>query len=78
MREYITSEEILDVLSTVIERSENIKKSELVFDGFTGFTPIQYKLLKLILMNSRAVQISVTIDALENPNVYEGMRNLFL
>ena len=74
---YITSEEILDVLSTVIERSENIKKSELVFDGFTGFTPIQYKLLKLILMNSRAVQISVTIDALENPNVYEGMHNLF-
>lgn len=74
---YITSEEILDVLCQVVEHSQNIKRSEIVFDGFTGFTPIQYKLLNLLFINCRDVQISVTIDANERLNVYEGMHNLF-
>lgn len=74
---YITSEEILDVLCKVIERSANIRNSEIVFDGFTGFTPIQYKLLNLLLINARDVQVSVTIDAKERLNVQEGMHNLF-
>lgn len=74
---YITSEEILDVLCAVIERSANVKNSEIVFDGFTGFTPIQYKLLNLLLRNCRDVQVSVTIDSKERLNVYEGMHNIF-
>jgi ATP-dependent helicase/nuclease subunit B len=74
---YITSEEILDVLCSVISRSNLIKNSELVFDGFTGFTPIQYKLLGLLLQESRDIQVSVTIDAKEKVQVYEGMQNLF-
>lgn len=74
---YITSEEILDVLCQVIGRSENVRRSEFIFDGFTGFTPIQYKLLSLLLINSKGVQVSVTMDAKERLNVYEGMHNLF-
>ncbi|MBQ4283788.1 MAG: PD-(D/E)XK nuclease family protein, partial [Lachnospira sp.] len=74
---YITSEEILDVLCKVIERSANIRNSEIVFDGFTGFTPIQYKLLQLLLLNCRDIQVSVTIDADEKLNVAEGMHNIF-
>lgn len=75
--QYITSEEILDVLCSVIERSGNVRRSEFVFDGFTGFTPIQYKLLRLLFMYSKEVYISVTIDAAEKLNVYEGFHNLF-
>ncbi|MDY5807778.1 MAG: hypothetical protein SPM04_09590, partial [Lachnospira sp.] len=45
---YITSEEILDVLCDLVEESERIRNSELVFDGFTGFTPIQYKLIRIL------------------------------
>lgn len=74
---FITSEEILDVLCQVVDRSDMVKKSEFVFDGFTGFTPIQYKLLNLLLINSRGVQISAAIDSREAINVYEGMHNLF-
>ncbi len=74
---YITSEEILDVLCQVVERSSNIRNSEIVFDGFTGFTPIQYKLLELLLTCCRDVQVSVTIDIREKLNVREGMHNLF-
>jgi ATP-dependent helicase/nuclease subunit B len=74
---YITSEEILDVLCDVVGKSELIAGSELIFDGFTGFTPIQYRLLQLLLRYSRGVKVSVTIDRNERVNVYEGMENLF-
>lgn len=74
---YITSEEILDVLCTVIDKSQLIKDSEIIFDGFTGFTPIQYKLMRLFLIKCSRVCVSVTADTRENINVYDGMQNLF-
>jgi ATP-dependent helicase/nuclease subunit B len=74
---YITSEEILDVLCDIVGKSELIAKSELIFDGFTGFTPIQYRLLQLLLRYSRGIKVSATIDRDEKVNVYEGMGNLF-
>ncbi len=74
---YITSEEILDVLCKVIEKSKIISNSEIIFDGFTGFTPIQYKLLNLLLTICQNVYVTVTIDAREKINVRDGMHNLF-
>ena len=74
---YITSEEILDVLCKVIDKSQLIKDSEIIFDGFTGFTPIQYKLMRLFLIKCSRVCVSVTADTGENINVYDGMQNLF-
>ena len=74
---YITSEEILDVLCNVLNKSDMVKNSEIVFDGFTGFTPVQYKLIRLLLNQCRSIQISITIDRSEKVNVYEGMQNLF-
>lgn len=74
---YITSEEILDVLCQVIDKSSIIKKSEIVFDGFTGFTPIQYNLMVLLLQLCHQITVTVTIDAKEKLNVMEGMHNLF-
>src|SRR5699024_3992824 len=46
---YITQEEVLDVLCNVIDKSELIKNSVISFDGFTGFTPAQYKLIGLLM-----------------------------
>lgn len=74
---YITSEEILDVLCQVIERSDMITDSQIVFDGFTGFTPIQYKLLRLLLVKAKDICVSVTIDPEEKLNVYFGPHDLF-
>ncbi|MBP3737136.1 MAG: helicase-exonuclease AddAB subunit AddB, partial [Lachnospiraceae bacterium] len=42
---FITSEETLDLLAEAIPTSEFIRRSVLVFDGFTGFTPVQYRVL---------------------------------
>ena len=50
MRErYITAEELLDVLCRVAERSRLLRDSVLVLDGYTGFTPVQYRLLGQLL-----------------------------
>ncbi len=63
---YITQEEILDVLCDVIEDSNLIKNSVISFDGFTGFTPAQYKLLAKLMKMAKKVVISLTIDDREN------------
>lgn len=59
---YITAEEILDVLCEVIEKSQLIKNSIICLDGFTGFTPAQYKLLALLMKNAKKVIVTVTIE----------------
>ena len=42
---YITAEEILLVLSKLIDQSEWLKNSVIYLDGFTGFTPCQNEIL---------------------------------
>ena len=59
---FITAEEILEQLSNEIKNSETIKNSVIVLDGFTGFTPIQYQLLKELIIFSKKVIVTVTID----------------
>src|SRR5699024_7413563 len=63
---YITAEEILDVLCDLIEKSKFLKDSIISFDGFTGFTPSQYKLLGLLMKQAKKVIITVTIDQRED------------
>ncbi|MGB8454913.1 MAG: helicase-exonuclease AddAB subunit AddB [Anaerocolumna sp.] len=62
---YITAEEILDVLCDVIGDSNLIADSIICLDGFTGFTPAQYKLLTLLMKKAKKVLITVTIDRKE-------------
>ncbi|HEX3020773.1 MAG TPA: helicase-exonuclease AddAB subunit AddB [Lachnospiraceae bacterium] len=63
---YITTEEILDVLYDSIDNSQYIKESVICFDGFTGFTPSQYKLLTKLMHLSQKVIVTVTIDERED------------
>ena len=61
MRErYITAEELLDVLCRVAERSRLLRDSVLVLDGYTGFTPVQYRLLGQLLKLCREMYVTVT------------------
>ena len=57
---YITTEEVLDVLCRVLPQSETVKNSIMVLDGFTGFTPVQYRLLELFMLHARKVMVTVT------------------
>ena len=45
-KRYLTAEEVLGVLCRVIENAESLRGSVIVLDGFTGFTPIQYQVIR--------------------------------
>ncbi|WP_167958677.1 helicase-exonuclease AddAB subunit AddB [Anaerosporobacter faecicola] len=62
---YITTEEILDVLYDKVEESTYVKECVICFDGFTGFTPSQTKLLTKLMRLCKKVYVTVTIDERE-------------
>ena len=59
--DYITAEELLGVLCRVADASGYIKKSTIVLDGFTGFTPVQYQLLQVLMACARHIACTVTV-----------------
>ena len=59
---YITKEEVLSRLCDAVSRSEIIKNSEVYLDGFTGFTPVQNRLIRLLMSYSRGVNITLAIS----------------
>lgn len=75
--EYITTEEILDVLCTHLPESRLIRNSVITLDGYTGFTPVQYRLIELFLRYSRRVIVTVTIDPSVNMSRKTGIQELF-
>lgn len=74
---YITAEEVLSVLCQVVDQSELLKDSVLLLDEFTGFTPIQQRLVFELLKCCRRVSIALTIDAGEDPFQVRGIHQLF-
>ena len=74
---YITAEEILDVLCRVLPRSELIRKSVVTLDGYTGFTPVQYRIVELLMRYAKQVIITVSIDPEEKPYERTGIDHLF-
>lgn len=64
-KKYITAEEILEVLCEVIEQSEWVKNSIICLDGYTGFTPSQYKLIERLMTLAKKVIVTITIDPRE-------------
>lgn len=74
---YITTEETLDLLCDVLPKSKLIRGSVIAFDGFTGFTPIQNRLIQRLMALSKEVIVTVTMDAAQNPYVLDGEQKLF-
>lgn len=74
---YIASEEILEVLCRVVSKSGIIKDSVITLDGFTGFTPIQYRLIRELMTYGEKVFVTLTIDSSEPLLHMDGVTNLF-
>ncbi len=74
---YITTEETLDVLRRSLGKSQILRGSVIVFDGFTGFTPIQNRLIQELMKVSAEVVVVLTLGAQENPYVMDGEQKLF-
>lgn len=63
---YITTEDVLERLMDVSGKSELLKDSVIVLDGFTGFTPVQMKLLSTLIPLASQTYVTVTMDTDEN------------
>ncbi len=74
---YITKEELLDVLARQVGKSELLANSTIALDGFTGFTPVQERLLKELMLKCREVLVTVTMDPGEDPYQYTTPYQLF-
>lgn len=74
---YITKEEMLDVLSDAVPRSALLKGSVVAMDGFTGFTPVQVRLLGELLKVCEKVMVTVEMDGREDAFVYRHPYQLF-
>ncbi|MEE0685471.1 MAG: PD-(D/E)XK nuclease family protein [Lachnospiraceae bacterium] len=68
---YITKEEVLSKLCEVIGDSKIVKDSIIYMDGFTGFTPVQNRLLSLLLECADSVNIALTLPKEECENLTE-------
>lgn len=74
---YITAEDKPEELLRVIDKSAFFDNAVVAFDGFTGFTPVQYKLFEKILLKAQHVINTVTLPQNENYNVISGEEELF-
>ena len=74
---FITGEEQLDILCDKLALSEIIPDSVFVFDGFTGFTPVQEKVILTLLKLCRDVYVTVTVSAPESINETGSPEKLF-
>ncbi len=74
---FITTEGSLDLLRRSLERSELVRDSVVAFDGFTGFTPIQNRVIQEILRLSRETIVCLTLGEGENPYKPDGEQKLF-
>ena len=56
---YTTVEEMLDTVCRLIPQSGTVANSVIVFDGFTGFTPVQNKLIGVLMEHAISVHVAL-------------------
>ncbi len=59
---YSVSEQLLDILCEVSEQSGLLKNAAFYFDGYTGFTPNQYKLISCLMRLGKKCVFTITMD----------------
>lgn len=68
---FFTAEELPELLCDVIDSSLLVKNSEFYFDGYTGFTPVQYNVIEKMMKLSERLVFSFTIG--ENEGLVNKM-----
>lgn len=59
---YMVAEHLLSLLKEVVSESELLKNADIYFDGFTGFTPIQYSVIEELMKLNGNLYFSFTMD----------------
>ncbi len=74
---FITGEEKLDILCNKMPKAELLKGAFVAFDGFTGFTPIQERVVLKLLELDCKVYITLTLSDPEDLNTPGHEEKLF-
>ena len=64
--DYLLAEEVVEYLARLVPDSELFSNAVLVFDGFTGFTPVQQTFLEAVFPVVIDSYVALTIDARED------------
>ncbi len=62
---YVTAERVLDLLTEVAGESSILRGAVFLFDGYTGFTPVQMKLIGKLMSIVKDIYVTVTLDVRE-------------
>lgn len=63
---YTTVEETLDRTADIVHNSDTIKNSVIVFDGFTGFTPVQNNLIGKLMEYALDIHVALVMEGNEH------------
>ncbi len=74
---FVTTEGRFGLLAEAIGRSEMIRDSIVVLDGFTGFTPIQNQVIRALLERAREVRVALIMDGAARLDEGGGEEELF-
>ena len=73
----MTTEETLERLCRVLPKSRLVQGSVVVFDGFTGFTPIQNHVIATLTQLAEQVIVTLDMDEGDDPYQVTGEQKLF-
>ncbi len=59
---YMVAEQLLSLLKEVVHESKLLRGADIYFDGFTGFTPIQYDVIGALMKVCKNLYFSFTMD----------------
>ena len=65
------------MLARLLPKSELVRGSVIAFDGFTGFTPVQNRVLQQLMGLAGEVIVSVVMDGSEDMYDEKEEQNLF-
>ncbi len=68
---FMAEEELLDRLYEALPDSRIFDGTELLFDGFTGFTPVQLRVLEELMPKAANLQFALCLREDERAQVYE-------
>ena len=74
---FVTAEETLEVLRKNLGKSGMVRGSVIVLDGFTGFTPIQNRLIGDLMELSKETILTLVCGREDSPYRLDGEQKLF-
>ena len=58
---FTTAEEVLEIFARMVPESQLIEGTSIYLDGFTGFTPVQYRLLEELMKKAKDVTLAFSL-----------------